>query len=85
MWRNGAQIFVKSKMLVLATSEVAQNNPHSFYFMTHWVLFNFFPNLGVKGLLNFDKGPQWCSETCRSRAEISVESKVLVVATSYTP
>ena len=43
--------------------------------------FHFFKLGGLRGLLNFDKGPKWYSETYQSGVKILVKSNLLVLVT----
>ena len=55
---------------------------YDLYFIIHGVFNNFFSKFGVKGALNFDRGPKSDPETCHTGVKILVKSKLLVLALS---
>ena len=84
--RTGVQILVESKLLVLATSNMAYDDAQDFYFMTHEHSEEFFQTLLswtlVRDQLNFDNGRKWSLEMHQTALQFLVEITLLVLATS---
>ena len=74
--RTGLQILVESKLLVLALSNMAQNDAREFYFIIHEFTSNFFSKFGIRDPLSFANWSKWYSETRQTGFQILVESKL---------